>query len=228
MLGVDAYREEILRLVRAVRAQIEAARAFPILSYRYRRGGRGYYPTLEEVRNELGECTRCPLHTGRQHIVFGEGNPRARLVFVGEAPGADEDREGRPFVGRAGQLLTRIIEAIGMRREEVYICNVLKCRPPGNRTPLPKEMEACGPFLEKQLEVIRPEIICALGSVAARALLKTEAPMAVLRGRFHDYRGIPCLTTYHPAYLLRNPAAKKQVWQDMKLIMERLGCRGKN
>lgn len=216
-------REEIKYLVQFIRAHAEAAQEFPPLRVRYRIRRETNVQSMEEVERELGDCRRCPLHRDRTHIVFGEGSVGAKLVFVGEAPGADEDRQGRPFVGKAGQLLTRIIEAMGMRREDVYICNVLKCRPPGNRTPLPQEMEICGPFLEKQLSVIRPTVICALGSVAAKALLKKDAPITALRGRFHDYRGIPCLPTYHPAYLLRNPAAKKQVWQDMKMIMERLG-----
>jgi len=180
---------------------------------------------LEAVRTELGDCRRCPLGDRRQHLVFGEGNPSAELVFVGEAPGADEDAQGRPFVGRAGQLLTKIIAAMGLKREEVYICNILKCRPPGNRNPLPDEIAACEPFLIRQLGVIRPRVICAMGSIAAHALLKSEAPISVLRGRFHSYQGIPLMPTYHPAYLLRNPGAKKQVWEDVQLIMKRLGER---
>ncbi|HOJ52370.1 MAG TPA: uracil-DNA glycosylase family protein [Syntrophales bacterium] len=224
MPGANAAKEEIRALIRAIRNQAYVAREFPRFRARYRREAPNL--NMEEVERELGNCRRCPLHEGRTHIVFGEGNPRAKLVFVGEAPGADEDRLGRPFVGKAGQLLTRIIEAMGMKRGEVYICNVLKCRPPQNRTPLPAEMEVCGPFLEKQLAVIKPTVICALGSIAAKFLLKTDAPITAIRGRFHDYRGIPCLPTYHPAYLLRNPAAKRQVWQDMKLIMDRLGVKG--
>ncbi len=177
---------------------------------------------LEAVRTELGDCRRCPLGDRRHRLVFGEGNPNAELVFVGEAPGADEDAQGRPFVGRAGQLLTKIIAAMGLKREDVYICNILKCRPPGNRNPLPDEIAACEPFLIRQLEAIRPRVICAMGSIAARALLKSEAPISVLRGRFHSYQGIPLMPTYHPAYLLRNPGAKKQVWEDVQLIMRML------
>ena len=180
---------------------------------------------LEAVRTELGDCRRCPLGDRRQHLVFGEGNPSAELVFVGEAPGADEDAQGRPFVGRAGQLLTKIIAAMGLKREEVYICNILKCRPPGNRNPLPDEIAACEPFLIRQLGVIRPRVICAMGSIAAHSLLKSESPISVLRGRFHSYQGIPLMPTYHPAYLLRNPGAKKQVWEDVQLNMKRLGER---
>ncbi len=178
--------------------------------------------SLEEVRRELGDCQRCPLGAQRRRLVFGEGNPRAEIAFVGEAPGADEDAQGKPFVGRAGQLLTKIISAMGLAREQVYICNILKCRPPGNRNPLPEEIATCEPFLVRQLQAIGPKVICGLGSVAVRTLLKTEAPISVLRGQFHLYQGIPLMPTYHPAYLLRNPAAKKQVWEDVQKIMRRL------
>ncbi|HPJ96697.1 MAG TPA: uracil-DNA glycosylase [Syntrophales bacterium] len=179
-------------------------------------------PTLGDIRADMRDCRRCCLHATRQNLVFGEGNPQTDLVFVGEAPGADEDQQGKPFVGRAGQLLTKIIEAMGLKREQVYICNILKCRPPGNRNPLPEEILACEPFLIRQLEAIGPQVICTLGTFAARTLLKTEAPITVLRGRFHDYHGIPLMPTYHPAYLLRNPSAKKQVWEDVQQIMKRL------
>jgi len=178
--------------------------------------------TLEEVMHELGDCQRCSLGGLRKNIVFGEGNPKAGLVFVGEAPGGDEDIQGRPFVGRAGQLLTRIIEAMGFKRKDVYICNILKCRPPGNRNPKPEEINACEPFLVKQLEVIKPRAICALGTFAAHTLLKTDVPITVLRGKFHLYHGIQLMPTYHPAYLLRNPGAKKQVWEDVQKIMKLL------
>jgi uracil-DNA glycosylase family 4 len=177
---------------------------------------------LDAVRELLGDCRRCPLHRTRHSLVFGEGNPKAELVFVGEAPGADEDEQGRPFVGQAGQLLTKIISAMGLKREEVYICNILKCRPPGNRNPQPEEIAPCEPFLIRQLEAIRPRVICALGTFAAHTLLKSEAPISVLRGRFHSYQGIPLMPTYHPAYLLRNPGAKKQVWEDVQVIMKTL------
>jgi uracil-DNA glycosylase family 4 len=179
-------------------------------------------PGMEAVRTELGDCRRCPLGGLRHRLVFGEGNPHAELVFVGEAPGADEDAQGRPFVGRAGQLLTKIIVAMGLKREDVYICNILKCRPPENRNPQPEEIAACEPFLIRQLEAIRPRVICALGSFAAHTLLKSEAPISVLRGRFQTYQGIPLMPTYHPAYLLRNPGAKKQVWEDVQIIMKAL------
>jgi len=180
---------------------------------------------LDKACLDMAECKLCELGKTRRNIVFGEGNPYARLVFVGEAPGADEDAQGLPFVGRAGQLLTKIIEAMGMQRKDVYICNILKCRPPQNRNPLPEEITACEPFLKKQLRIIAPLYICALGSFAAKTLLKTETPITALRGRFHSYEGIKLMPTYHPAYLLRNPAAKKFVWDDMQLIMNELGLK---
>jgi len=176
--------------------------------------------TLDDVRRELGDCQRCPLHRTRRNLVFGEGNPSADLVFIGEAPGEEEDRQGRPFVGRAGQLLTRIIEAMGLERQDVYICNILKCRPPQNRNPKQEEMETCEPFLIKQIEAIRPKVICALGTFAARRILQTDVPITVLRGKFHEFRGVRVMPTYHPAYLLRNPDAKKQVWEDVQFIMK--------
>jgi len=176
---------------------------------------------LGEIRRDMEKCHSCPLEKTRKNIVFGEGNPHAELVFVGEAPGAEEDLQGRPFVGRAGQLLTKIIIAMGLKREDVYICNILKCRPPGNRNPLPEEIDVCEPYLVRQLEAIRPRVICALGTFAAQTLLKKKGiPITVLRGRFHDYHGISLMPTYHPAYLLRNPGAKKQVWEDVQQIMK--------
>jgi DNA polymerase len=178
--------------------------------------------TLGDVKKELGDCQRCSLGRVRTNIVFGEGNPKAEIVFVGEAPGGDEDIQGRPFVGRAGQLLTRIIAAMGLKRDDVYICNILKCRPPGNRNPRPEEIAACEPILIKQLEAINPRVICALGTFAARTLLKTDVPITVLRGKFHSYHGIQLMPTYHPAYLLRNAGAKKQVWEDVQKIMKAL------
>src|SRR5574337_2103566 len=173
---------------------------------------------LTHVRQALGECTRCKLHTGRKTIVFGVGNPQAWLVFVGEAPGADEDDQGEPFVGRAGQLLTRIIEAMKLTRDQVYICNIIKCRPPGNRNPEPDEIASCEPFVIGQLQAIRPKLICALGNFATQILLRTKEPISKLRGRFYSYQGIPVLPTFHPAYLLRNPYEKKTVWADMQLL----------
>jgi len=173
---------------------------------------------LDSIRQELGDCQRCRLHASRTRIVFGTGNPYAELVFIGEAPGREEDLQGEPFVGQAGQLLTRIIEAIGLSRQEVYITNVIKCRPPENRNPAPEEIAACEPFLIKQLAAIRPRLICALGTFAAQTLLKTEAKISALRGRFHVYQGIPLMPTYHPAFLLRNPQKKRDVWEDMKKL----------
>ncbi|HEV7223646.1 MAG TPA: uracil-DNA glycosylase [Pirellulales bacterium] len=179
---------------------------------------------LQVIAREVAACTRCDeLATTRTQTVFGVGNPQARLCFMGEAPGADEDRQGEPFVGRAGQLLNKIIEACTLRREDVYILNTLKCRPPGNRNPLPDETANCRGFLDRQLAVVRPEYICCLGAVAAQALLATDESIGRLRKRFHDYHGIRVLCTYHPAYLLRNPAAKKDVWEDMQLLMREMG-----
>jgi uracil-DNA glycosylase family 4 len=175
--------------------------------------------SLEEIRRHLGDCQRCRLAGGRTHIVFGQGNPHARLVFVGEGPGADEDRQGLAFVGPAGQLLTKIITAMHLTREEVYICNVIKCRPPGNRDPEPDEIQACRPFLERQLAAIAPEVICTLGAFAAQTLLDTTEPISRLRGRFHDFKGFKLMPTYHPAYLLRNPDQKRVVWEDVQKIM---------
>ena len=177
-------------------------------------------PDLAAISKELGECTRCRLHQGRQRIVFGEGNPRSTLVFVGEAPGREEDLQGRPFVGKAGDLLTRIIEAIDLTRDQVYIANIIKCRPPENRNPLPDEIATCLPFLQKQLAAIKPKIICALGTFAAQTLLATEERISLLRGRFYPYQGALLMPTYHPAFLLRNPQHKRDVWEDMKKIRE--------
>jgi DNA polymerase len=177
---------------------------------------------LAAVRAEVGDdCQRCKLHTlGRTHVVFGVGSPEADLMFVGEAPGADEDVQGEPFVGRAGQLLTKIVEAIGLTREQVYIANVIKCRPPGNRNPEPDEVERCEPFLFRQIDVIKPKVIVALGKFAAQSLLRTAEPITRLRGREYRYRDAVLMPTYHPAYLLRNPSAKRDVWEDMKRVRE--------
>lgn len=179
--------------------------------------------TLEEIRGEIGDCTRCKLHKGRKNIVFGEGNPKAKLVFVGEGPGEEEDKQGRPFVGRAGQLLTRVIDAMGLERSEVYICNVVKCRPPGNRTPEPDETETCGQFLFKQIRTIDPDMIVCLGNAAAQWVLKTKDKLGNLRGKFHSYGRAKVMVTYHPAALLRNPGFKKPMWDDMQLVMKELG-----
>jgi uracil-DNA glycosylase len=179
---------------------------------------------LLAVQREIGpQCSRCKLHKlGRKQVVFGVGNPEARLMFVGEAPGADEDEQGIPFVGRAGQLLTKIIEAIDLRREDVYIANVIKCRPPQNRNPEQDEVETCEPFLFQQIDIIKPRVIVALGTFAARALLRTLDPISRLRGTVFEYRGAKLIPTFHPAYLLRNPASKREVWEDMKVVRQLL------
>ncbi|MRR06036.1 MAG: uracil-DNA glycosylase [Deltaproteobacteria bacterium] len=179
--------------------------------------------TVEDIWRELRDCHRCSLGDTRTNLVFGVGNEQAEIVFVGEAPGRDEDLNGEPFVGEAGQLLTKIILAMGFAREDVYICNVLKCRPPNNRNPLPKEIEACEPFLLRQLQAISPKVIVALGTFAAQTLLHTRAPISQLRGRIHDYHGIPLMPTFHPAFLLRSPAKKREVWDDMKEVLKMLG-----
>ena len=175
---------------------------------------------LAAIKLDIGpDCSRCKLHRlGRTQVVFGVGNPDADLMFVGEAPGGDEDRQGVPFVGRAGQLLTRIIEAIGLTRDQVYIANVIKCRPPENRNPEPDEVETCEPFLFRQIDAIQPKVIVALGTFSARALLRTLDPISRMRGRVYAYRGARLVPTFHPAYLLRNPASKREVWEDMKLV----------
>jgi DNA polymerase len=187
-------------------------------------GGDALARALDGLALDVAACTRCgELATTRTQTVFGVGDARARLCFLGEAPGADEDRQGEPFVGRAGQLLDKIIHACGLRRADVYILNVLKCRPPGNRNPHPAEADHCRPFLDAQLELIQPEFICCLGSIAAQNLLDTTQPIGRLRGTFHQYGDIRVVCTYHPAYLLRNPAAKRHVWDDMKMLMRAMG-----
>lgn len=180
---------------------------------------------LELIRQEIGDCTRCPLHKGRNKLVFGDGDPQARLMFVGEGPGADEDAQGLPFVGRAGQLLNNMITAMGLKREEVYIANVVKCRPPGNRTPDPEEANTCSPFLFRQIDVIRPQVIVALGATAATYLLGQRQPLAGLRGRVHAFRGAQLIVTYHPAFLLRDPRQKKEAWADLQIAMRELGLK---
>ncbi len=180
--------------------------------------------SLDLIREAIGgNCTRCKLHKARSKIVFGVGNPRAELVFVGEGPGRDEDAQGEPFVGRAGKLLTQMIEAMSLRREDVYICNVVKCRPPENRLPEKDEIEICSPFLLRQVDVIRPKVICALGSCAAQTLLQTTQGISRFRGEWFDFRGSKLMATYHPAYLLRNPGAKGEVWKDLQKVMAHLG-----
>lgn len=178
---------------------------------------------LQIIRNEIGDCTRCRLHEQRTNIVFGVGNVNADIMFVGEGPGADEDAQGEPFVGRAGQLLNNMINAMGLKREDVYIANVVKCRPPGNRTPEKDECDTCSPFLMKQIEVIRPKMIVALGAVAAKNLLQMNDTMTNLRGRIYDFRDTQLVVTYHPAYLLRDPRQKGEAWKDLQMVMKHLG-----
>jgi DNA polymerase len=180
---------------------------------------------LQILREEIGDCTRCPLHKGRNKLVFADGDPNARLMFVGEGPGADEDAQGLPFVGRAGQLLNNMIAAMGLKREEVYIANVVKCRPPGNRTPEPEEANTCSPFLFRQIDIVRPQVLVALGATAATYLLGTKQPLAGLRGRVHAVRGTQLIVTYHPAYLLRDPRQKKEAWADLQIAMKELGLK---
>lgn len=182
----------------------------------------GKTETLTDIRQDLGDCRRCRLSRNRQHIVFGDGNPDAALVFVGEGPGYDEDRQGIPFVGAAGRLLTKIIIAMELTRDDVYICNVVKCRPPKNRNPRPDEIDSCLPFLTRQIASINPKVICALGATAAQTLLSIDAPISKMRGRFHRQNRTRILPTYHPAFLLRNPEKKRVVWEDMKTIMQQL------
>ncbi len=183
--------------------------------------------SLLKIRTDLGDCTRCKLHRGRTNLVFGDGNPKAELVFVGEGPGRDEDEQGLPFVGRAGKLLTQMIEAMGLQRKDVYICNVVKCRPPENRTPEKDEVETCSPFLLRQLDAIAPKVIVCLGSVAAQTLLETNRGISHFRGEWLDFRGRKLMATYHPAYLLRNPSAKGEVWKDLQKVMAVLGLQGR-
>lgn len=181
--------------------------------------------SLERIRADLGDCTRCKLSQGRTHLVFGEGNPQADLMFVGEGPGEQEDKQGRPFVGKAGQLLDKIIEAMGLKRSDVYIANVVKCRPPGNRAPEPDEVATCEPFLFRQFDVIKPKVVVALGGTALNCLLHADAKISKLRGQFLDYRGAKLMPTFHPAFLLRNPDSKREVWEDMKKVMLELGIK---
>jgi uracil-DNA glycosylase len=180
---------------------------------------------LQMIRDEIGDCTRCALHKGRNKLVFADGDPNARLMFVGEGPGADEDAQGLPFVGRAGQLLNNMIAAMGLKREQVYIANVVKCRPPGNRTPEPDEANTCTPFLFRQIDVVRPQVLVALGATAATYLLGHKQPLAGLRGRVHAFRGMQLIVTYHPAYLLRDPRQKKEAWADLQMAMKELGLK---
>lgn len=228
----EDIRRQLLSVVKSVKGQIRNAENLYV-SVDLKKPRLQSAPAVPETEDSwhglhtaAAGCERCALSKTRRNVVFGDGNRSARLVFVGEAPGADEDQQGLPFVGRAGQLLTNIIRAMGLEHKDVYICNILKCRPPGNRNPLPEEIRLCEPYLKRQLALISPEIICALGSFAAKTLLQTETPITALRGRFHSYAGIKLMPTYHPAYLLRNPQAKKQVWEDVQLIMKEIGLGG--
>lgn len=243
---MEDIRSELLDVVRDVRTHLEYQTALGISSIETLPGGMVVAPQrltpvaanqereplsklessatmsqgLDCVRQEIGNCTRCKLHRGRKNIVFGEGDPSAVLVFIGEGPGHEEDEQGRPFVGAAGQLLTDIIvKGMKLKREDVYICNIVKCRPPNNRNPEPDEIEACEPFLIKQLQTIKPKIIVALGSIAAKTLLKSSEGITALRGKWQTYQGIPLMPTFHPAYLLRNPNDKALVWKDIQLVM---------
>jgi len=249
-MGAPSSQAEIAGLAAALRAYVEYQRDLGVLGFppaspaapataervtavppttadMFSAPGLGATRSLEELRAYIGDCRRCKLAPHRTHLVFGVGNPRARLVFVGEAPGRDEDVQGEPFVGRAGQLLTEIItKGMRLRRDDVYIANVIKCRPPENRNPEPDEVASCEPFLRRQLELIGPEVVVALGKFAVQTLLRTKAPITRLRGRWHDYHGIKLMPTFHPAYLLRNPVDKRLVWEDIQKVMRVLGIAG--
>ncbi|MFA5147112.1 MAG: uracil-DNA glycosylase [Candidatus Omnitrophota bacterium] len=225
---LNAAEYDLKEILRALRSYMELEKAsgveelyFPV------HAGKGDGPKpvpdeLETLKKELSGCKACDLYKTRTNIVFGSGNGRARLMFVGEAPGEEEDRQALPFVGRAGQLLTRIIEAMGLKRQDVYIANVLKCRPPNNRVPLPTEILACEDNLKRQIDIIHPVVICTLGKSASQTLLRTQEPIGALRGKFREYNGIKVMPTFHPAYLLRNPSEKKTVWEDVKKIKREL------
>lgn len=189
------------------------------------RMGKGTMNPFESVAEEVRTCELCGLAKSRTNTVFGVGDVKARLMFIGEAPGRDEDLEGEPFVGRAGALLTRMIKGMGLERSDVYIANIIKCRPPKNRNPEPAEVDKCEPYLKRQIKIIKPEVICALGAVSAQTLLKTSIPISKLRGKFHQYEGTPLLPTFHPAYLLRNPSAKTETWSDLQMVMKKLGLK---
>lgn len=214
---------EVLGLTRASGVPEPAPSALPVVPTGSAAPAGGGVATLEAIRADIGDCTRCKLCQKRQHIVFGQGNPRAELVFVGEGPGEEEDRQGLAFVGKAGELLTRMIGAMGLTRDQVYICNIVKCRPPNNRDPEPDEVAACEPFLRAQLAAIRPKVIVALGRCAAQTLLGVKVPISRLRGKWASYQEIPLMPTFHPAYLLRDASQKRPVWEDLKDVMRRLG-----
>lgn len=216
---IQSKEQEVIKKEKLIEPMIEEQAGTIAQSVRSGEGAE----TIEAIRTEIGNCTRCPLHAqGRTQIVHSTGNFNAELMFVGEAPGADEDIKGEPFVGRAGQLLTKIIEAIGLKREEVFIGNINRCRPPGNRQPLPEEASVCRPYLLREVEVIKPKVIVVLGAHAAHNLLEVKTPISKLRGHFHDYFGTKVMPTFHPAYLLRDPHKKKEVWEDMKMVRDLL------
>jgi uracil-DNA glycosylase family 4 len=221
LIGVSSRPTRRHRRESSVLAGIAAGDSLPVIATAGEEATNGA-AGLVTVREDLGDCQRCKLAKGRKNLVFGVGNPDAHLVFVGEGPGADEDEQGEPFVGKAGQLLTKMIEAMGYRREDVYICNVVKCRPPGNRNPEPDEIAACEPFLKRQLGAIRPRMIVTLGKFAAQCLLRDDTPISRLRGTFRSYEGIQLMPTFHPAYLLRDPSKKKEAWDDLKAVIAAL------
>ena len=210
--------EELNLIINSIKFYLELEKASGMEEYFFASDEEG----LGALERETLSCKGCGLNKTRTNVVFGSGHPRAKLMFIGEAPGEEEDKQGKPFVGRAGQLLTKIIEAMGLKREDVYIANILKCRPPNNRAPLPDEIAACQNNIKRQVEIIKPRVICTLGKFASQTILKTEIPISALRGRFREYEGIKVMPTFHPAYLLRNPEDKKLVWQDMKKVMKEL------
>jgi DNA polymerase len=223
------FSEELGSIISSVRSYLELEKEAGMEEcYLESSPGRGRIPAnnlpegLAQLKNEVLDCRSCDLCQTRTNVVFGAGSSTAKLMFIGEAPGEEEDKQGLPFVGRAGSLLTKIIEAMGMKREDVYIANILKCRPPHNRAPLPAEIAACQGNVKRQVEVIKPKVICTLGKFASQTLLATETPISALRGHFREYSGIKVMPTFHPAYLLRNPEDKKLVWQDMKKVMKEL------
>src|SRR5205823_9763574 len=221
--SASEHREEMPRKSAVLAKPVESD-PLPVLTVHPEQNVADTVAALRLIREDLGDCTRCKLHQqGRKQIVFGVGNPRADLMFIGEAPGADEDAQGEPFVGRAGQLLNNMIKAMGLRREDVYIANIIKCRPPGNRTPERDECETCSPFLFRQIEAIKPKVIVALGAVAAKTLLAMNSSMGELRGRWYEFRNTKLAVTYHPAFLLRDPRQKKETWKDLQMVMKELG-----
>ena len=231
-VSVNSHAEYVPLSAAAVRAKLQAATPLPVAplpviksASLFEAGERVEDDSLERIREDIGDCKRCRLCQQRNKIVFGSGSARAEIVFVGEGPGRDEDIQGLPFVGRAGKLLTQMIEAMGLKRDDVYICNVVKCRPPENRAPEPDEMETCSPFLYRQIAVIKPKAIVCLGAIAFQALYGAKQSISRLRGQWLEFRGVPMMATYHPAYLLRNPNAKGDVWEDLKKVMAHLGLK---